>query len=451
MVDAIRADNSGPTISTRNLAILHTAIFDAVNSIARTHQSYRFQVNAPPGTSVRAAVAGAGHRVMRTLYPVFASQADALLASQRSAMPAGDAVTSGLALGENVANLMIAERSDDGSNTKVPYIPSDEPGAWRRTPPFFRPPTTPHWRYVRPFCVSSLEPFLPGPPPALNSPEYARDLEEVRLLGAANSELRTADQSEIAVFWSDFSYTSMPPGHWHEIATDIALQRGNTLLENARLFALLSLAQADAAIVCWEVKFRHNLWRPITAIQRADEDGNAETAADPEWNHFLAAPPFPSYNSGHSTFSHASARVLADFYGMDDITFAANSDSLPGVTRTYHSLEGCANEIGLSRIYGGIHFQFDNAAGRRCGQLVGDYVSANFLLPLSSLPLVRLEGFTNGMTRLRLHGVAGRDLELQSSFDFTQWDPVGTNMAVTGGMVLEQPIAGQCFYRVLQH
>src|SRR4030095_11566163 len=180
---------------------------------------------------------------------------------------------------------------------------------------------------------------------------------------------------------------------------------------------LLGLAQADAAIVCWEAKYRWNLWRPITAIRRADEDGNPLTEADKAWDHYLVTPPFPSYTSGHSTFSKASSQVLTHFDGTDAVTFTALSDAMPGALRTYHSLAACVDEVGMSRIYGGIHFPFDNTEGKRTGGLIGDYVSANFLLPNRLLPQVRLEGFDDGNPLLRVHGHIGLLHVLEFSTD----------------------------------
>jgi hypothetical protein len=309
----------------------------------------------------------------------------------------------------------------------------------------------PHWRYVKLFAIPDTEPFVPPPPPALTSEEYARDFNQVKILGERNSPVRTAEQSLIAVFWSDFSYTAMPPGHWHEIAATIAAQAGLSLPDTARLFALLSLAQADAGIVCWEAKYRYNFWRPVTAIQRADEDGNPDTAADPAWDHYLVAPNFPEYTSGHSTFSKASAEVLTWFFGTDAITFPTISDSVPGVTRTFHSLAACADEVGMSRIYGGIHFEFANREGKRSGAKVAHYVLANYLLPNAALPLVRLEQASPLGTRLRLHGHLGRTCVLEASSDLRAWSPISTNIAVAGGCVVEDAAAAPTrFYRVLE-
>jgi hypothetical protein len=163
---------------------------------------------------------------MRTLYPGSSARADATFDAWVLAAPNDTSTMDGIQLGETVAHLILNARAADGSTTEVPYIPSDAPGEWRRTPPFFRPPLTPHWRYVKPFSIPAVAPFLPPPPPALDSQEYAKALNEVKELGAKDSQVRTPEQSEIAVFWSDFSYTAMPPGHWHEIAQGIARQRG---------------------------------------------------------------------------------------------------------------------------------------------------------------------------------------------------------------------------------
>ncbi len=451
MISAIRSDNSGPTLSSRNLAILHCAIYDSVNSIDRTHQPYKFFLTAPAGTSPDAAAVGAAYEIMTVLYQPIRAQADDLYETWRASVPQDVAAINGLALGQHVAQLLLQDRAADGSSTDVPYIPSDAPGQWRRTPPFFRPPVTPGWRYVTPFCLPELEAFLPGPPPALDSAEYAEALNYVKAIGSLNSTLRTDEQTLIAKFWSDFSYTSMPPGHWHLIAETLARTRNNSLIDNARLFALISLAQADGAIACWEVKYRYNFWRPVTAIERADEDGNPLTDPDPNWTQLLASPNFPSYTSGHSTFSKASAQVLTHFYGTDALTFDTTGDAVPGVIRTFHSLAACADEVGMSRVYGGFHFTFDNLAGKECGQKVGDFVSANFLLPNDSLPLVRIESTRDEFPTMRVHGHVGKTCVLQASADLRSWTAIVTQTAVPGGFVCvdnspEKP--SRRFYRV---
>ena len=439
MISAIHVDNSGPTLSSRNLAILHTAIYDAVNSEVATHQPYRFQLKPPPRTSAEAAAAGAAFTVMGVLYPSFKAPAVDLYESYVAAAGPSEAITNGLALGIRIAQWTLESRETDRSQTDVPYIPSNAPGQWRRTPPFFRPPLTPQWRYVTLFCLPDTESFLPPPPLALESPEYAESLNQVKALGSKTSTVRTAEQGDIAVFWSDFSYTAMPPGHWHAIAATIARERKNTLAENARLLALISLAQADSAIVCWETKYRYNTWRPVTAIQLADKDNNPLTEADKDWVQDLASPPFPSYPSGHSTFSKASAQVLTHFYGTDAISFITTSDSMPGVSRKFDRLSVCADEVGMSRIYGGFHFMFDNVQGKAIGERVGDYVSANFLLPNDTLPLVRFEGYRNDAPLLRVHGHVGQTCVLEVSIDLRNWQGISTNQVLAGGVLVLDP------------
>jgi hypothetical protein len=433
LLDAIRTDNSPPTLASRNLAILHVAIYDAVNSIERTHQPYRHQL-APNGeASTEAAATGAAHAVLVTLYPHLRAPFDAEYQRHLTSFAPSAMLTNGLQLGRLVGLLTVDSRSDDGANTQVTYIPSEEPGQWRRTPPFFRPPLDPHWRYVEPFCLADIEPFVPPGSPALESAAYAEDLNQVKVLGARTNSIRTAEQSEIAVFWLDFSYTATPPGHWQEIAATISVNQSNTLAQNARLFVLLSLAQADAGIVTWEAKYRYNFWRPVTAIQRADEDGNPATDADLAWTSFLASPPFPEYTSGHSTFSQASAVVLAGFYGTDALPFSIGSDSLPGVFRSFESVSACADEVGLSRVYGGIHFMSANRDGKEAGGRIGAYVFNNFLLPIAALPFVQIESVEPNGCRLRVHGHIGAQCVVEASANLPNWQAVSTNRATVGG------------------
>jgi hypothetical protein len=178
-IDCIRTDNTGPTLSTRNLAILHTAIYDAVNSITRTGQPYRFQIDAPSGASAEAAAVAAAHEVLLDLYPSYEIWAEDLYSNCLASAPAGETLTNGLSVGHQIAQMALDSRRSDGSTTDVPYIPSDAPGQWRRTPPFYRPPVTPQWGYVDPFCLPALDPYIPEPPPALDSPAYAAAFNEV--------------------------------------------------------------------------------------------------------------------------------------------------------------------------------------------------------------------------------------------------------------------------------
>jgi hypothetical protein len=222
----------------------------------------------------------------------------------------------------------------------------------------------------------------PAPPP-LTSDEYRKAFLEVARLGRTDSAFRTADQSEIAQFWDDGVGTNTPPGHWNEILQGLAGEQGLTLLESARLFALHGITVADAAVAAWDNKFHWDHWRPVTAIQQADTDGNPDTETDATWSSFITNPPFPAYTSGHSSFSGSSARIAALFLARDDIPFTAGSDGTPGVLRSFDGLWQAAQEAGQSRIYGGIHWQYDNQGGLRSGRALAELVFYNLLRPKS--------------------------------------------------------------------
>lgn len=237
---------------------------------------------------------------------------------------------------------------------------------------------------MSPFAIPVTRDFLPTAPPALNSAAYTQAWREVRDLGRRDSTMRTPEQTTIALFWDDSEGTVTPPGHWNRIAQTVSRQRDLSLADNARLFALLNISLADAGIACWEGKFGYNYWRPITAIHEAELDGNPDTAPDRSWQSLLTTPPFPSYASGHSTFSGAAATALARFFGTDAIRFRIGSEGTPDVTRTYEGFWAAAQEAGRSRIYGGIHYEFDNQEGLRCGRELADFIAQRYLVPVGS-------------------------------------------------------------------
>jgi hypothetical protein len=276
---------------------------------------------------------------------------------------------------------VLAWRRHDGSRRRVAYTPDTAVGLWRPTPPGFKAALLPQWPEVRPFGVRDVAAFRPEPAPALTSAEYTRDFNEVKRLGSRDSATRTADQTIIAWFWDDGAGTSSPPGHWNLIAQVVARRQGNTVPENARLFALLNVALADAGIVCWDCKYRFRVWRPITAIRQADRDGNPDTLADVRWNPLLETPPFPSYTSGHSTFSGAAAAALAHFFGTDAVAFTVGSEGLAATERSFARFSEAAAEAGRSRIYGGIHYEFDNRVGLALGRAVAGEIARTRLLP----------------------------------------------------------------------
>lgn len=382
LLDAIRTSRTNPPRATRAMAMMHVAIFDAVNGIDRQYEPYHVTDLGPVGASLEAAAAAAADRVLVALYPDLEATFTARLMQDLAAVPAGPAKDAGIAWGEQTADAIMALRSQDGADQAVSYEAPVGASWWVPTPPAFAPALLPDWPYVTPWALQSGSQLRSPGPPLLTDAGYVEAFREVRSLGRSDSAVRTADQSEIALFWNDGVGTQTPPGHWNDIARLLALERGSSLLDNARLFALLGITVADAAIVSWDNKYHYGHWRPYTGIVMADLDGNPLTAPDPTWSSFITTPPFPSYTSGHSTFSGASGRLLADFFGSDQIAFNAVSDGAPGAVRSYFSLSQAAEEAGQSRIYGGIHWQYENRDGLASGRALADHAFFNYLRPL---------------------------------------------------------------------
>jgi PAP2 superfamily protein len=377
-LDAIRADRLAPPRAARALAILHVAIYDAVNGITQKHEPY-FVTGKPAGVaSIETAASAAAHKVLVALFPGRQETFDEILGVELDAMPDGPSRRAGLAWGESVAQTILDLRSDDGADDVVNYTPREGSGFWAPTPPAFAASLLPQWPGVTPFAMTNGGQFRPLPPPGLDSDRWASDYNEVKEIGSATSATRTIEQTAIARFWADGAGTVTPPGHWNVIARDVGGQQGTTVEDNARLFALLNLAEADAAIVSWDCKYQFEFWRPVTAIRNGDRDPRSDTEKVADWTPLLATPPFPEYTSGHSTFSSAGAAVLAAFFGSDDIAFTTESEDLPGVVRSFTSFSSAAAEAGMSRIYGGIHFLSANEAGLSSGAALGAYVSSNF-------------------------------------------------------------------------
>ena len=348
-LDAIRAGHTAPPIASRSLAILHVSIYDAVNGIIRTHEAYLVPSAVPASASREAAASAAAHAALVNLFPAAASSFDTLYAAILATIPDGPHKAAGIVWGEFVASQILDARANDGWNaTMLPPVGSG-PGVWVPTPPAFLPYLLPQWGFVMPFAMRNLSQFRPPGPPSLDSEQYAADYDEVKELGAAIGSTRTKEQTEIALFWADGVGTETPPGHWNSIAQTIATARGNVMEENARLFALLNIAMADAAMCAWNAKYTFHFWRPMTAINVAEPQLN--------WTSFIVTPPFPDHVSGHSTFSGAAATVLARFYSTQGLPFTTSSDFLPGVYRSFATCLDAAEEAAVSRLYGGIHFR----------------------------------------------------------------------------------------------
>jgi hypothetical protein len=372
-LDAIRAGHTSPPIASRSLAILHVSMYDAVNGIVRTHEPYLVASVASSSASREAAASAAAHEVLVNLFPATASNFDALHTAILAGIPDGPQKVAAVMWGESVANQILAARASDGSDAVLLPPAGSGPGAWVPTPPAYLPYLLPQWGFVAPFAMSSSSQFRPPGPPSLDSAQFAADYNEVKQLGAAVGSMRTEEQTQIALFWADGAGTETPPGHWNSIAQTIADAHGNTLEENARLFALLNIAMADAAICAWDAKYTFDFWRPVTAINFAEPQLN--------WTSFIVTPPFPDYVSGHSTFSGAAATVLELFYETEDLSFTTGSDFLPGVYRSFSTCLDGAEEAAVSRIYGGIHFRSASEDGLQAGIRIGEWTATHYLQP----------------------------------------------------------------------
>jgi hypothetical protein len=368
---------------TRPYAMMHAAIFDAVNSIDGEYTPYLTNIPANRLASKEAAAAKAAHDVLVALYPTRQAIFDAELSDSIIGIPS-NRMKQGFTVGEIVAARLLALRANDGWGvTPPPYILPTTPGNWQLAPGNTVATFT-HYPGVLPFAIGSAARFASNPPPTMTSDVYARDFNEVKALGSATSTTRTADQTQIAQLWAGVNTTTNLFAVWNNVARTIAIQRNNTTAENARLFALLNISSHDALQTTWAGKFQYGLWRPVTAIRRADEDGNPNTAPDVNWTSLIVNPPYPSYPGNMAGMGMSQATILALFFGRDDIPYQATWEGAGGATRSYAGFHQMANEQERARIYGGIHYTFDQVAGQSAGRNVANYVFLNFMRPRSN-------------------------------------------------------------------
>jgi hypothetical protein len=399
-LDVIRDVGGSPCPIARGGAMMHGAIYDAVNSIVDTHEPYLVKINASPTASLEAAIAYAAHDTLAAAFPSTRVDLAQIRDDAISAITSGAAsIAAGKAVGIDAAAAMVEARDDDGADDNTPYVYGTSPGDWRPTEPG-APPASPNWPKVKPFCMLSGTQFRPARPGGyrsktemLRSAEYAGQVEEVRVLGKDNSVIRTEEQTKIGFFWAnDLDGTYKPPGQLFEITKTVSSQRNLDVVENARLFALVALTLGDAAVVAWDAKYSRDLdlWRPASAIREAATDGNSATIPDPTWQplsqrtdgtHFT--PPFPAYVSGHATFSAAHAAIMRRYFGTDNVNFVVTTeDPYPGVqglTRSFRSFTDAALENARSRVYLGVHFQWDADNGFHAGNALGEFTFATRL------------------------------------------------------------------------
>lgn len=368
-----------PTVHpTRSFAIMHAAIYDAVNAIDRTHRPYLVRLNGVPrSASPDAAAAAAAHQVLVALYPAFKTTLDAELQQSLAQIADGHDKVEGIRIGQTVADRILALRSNDGSNAQpIPYVFGTSPGDYQPTPPNLPPqPQFTHWSRVTPFALQSANQFRPNPPPALTSDSYSNAFNQIKSLGIVDSTTATSDEALTGRFWN-----GAIQNYWNEISQTLSLANNLTTPQSARLFALLNLSFADEVIAFYDAKYTYNLWRPVTAIRAGDSDNNPETAADPNWLPEVGkTAPDPSYPGAHAVISAAGAEVLISFFERDHFEFNVTSEVLPGTERSFASFSSAAEEATLSRIFAGQHFRFDLAAGQRLGRDIADFVLDNLL------------------------------------------------------------------------
>jgi hypothetical protein len=380
-VNTAIANGQNPFAQARFAAIAQLAVFEAVNSITGDYRPYLGTIVAPPGASAEAAAIQAAYRVLSTYFPASASTLDAERANSLASIPDGQAKNDGIATGEAAALAMITLRANDGSSPSQFKIPGPPvPGEWLATPScpiingiavgvFFQ------WQYVTPFGIPSASEFLLDPPPTLTSNQYAKAYNEVMTVGSLDSTERPQDRANVVHFYA----VSSPTLVFNQAAQQVAQEQGRSLSENARALALVNMAISDSLVASFLNKYHYNFWRPETAIHAGDTDGNPKTDPDPGFVPFITTPCFPSYPSNHGSGSNGGAEILRRVYGESGHSITLTNPAVPNIVLQYTSFKQITDDISDARVYGGIHFRFDQAAGARLGRAVGRAVYKNNL------------------------------------------------------------------------
>jgi hypothetical protein len=386
MFQAALAANTTPLVTTRVAAIVHAAVFDAVNGIERRYTPLHVTADAPRGASQRAAAVEAAYASLVLLYPSQKATFDAQRAISLAGIASGSAaeqsesIERGINWGDQVAAAIWAWRSTDHfAPAPPPDFGTAATGVWRATPPGNLPFAGLQFSYMSPWVINSLNQFRPAGPPALNSTPYANDFNETKVWGSLTSLVRSPDETLYSLFWN----ASTAPYYWDQIAIKLAGANHLTFSENARLLALTNVAMADAAIGCWEAKAHYRFWRPITAIRDPTASAiNPATSPDPAWTTLFATPAHPDYPSGHSCVSGAAGRALTNYFG-DDNSFSVTSDVMLGVTRYFTSISAATTEVRNARVFAGIHFRTATNDGQALGIGVADWVQTHSFLPVN--------------------------------------------------------------------
>jgi hypothetical protein len=367
------------------MASVQLAVFEAVNAITRRYRPYLGTVTALSDASAEAAAIAAAHDTLVWLFPTQLTMLDAERDVSLSAIADGAGKNHGIAVGQAAAAAIIAERANDGAQTPLFYTPaSAEPYEWQPTPSCTNAPANGrglffHWQFVKPFGIESSSQFRAKAPPALVNGSYANDLNEVEAVGALNSTLRPADRAAVAKL-----YAAQPPHRgWNLVARQLAAEQpANDITSTARTFAIMNMSLSDVHITVFESKYHYRTWRPETAISRADDDGNPRTGANASYQPYVVTPCFPSYPSAHGAGGGAASAVLERAYGRKHHAITNTEDGAPGIVLRYSDLRAIIDDVSDARVYGGIHFRFDQDAGERMGREVAEYNDEHELLPL---------------------------------------------------------------------
>jgi hypothetical protein len=366
-----------PNVGSLHLAMVQGAVYDAVNAIDRGHQPYLSDLPpAPPTASKEAAVATAAHHVLVGLVPALPQpirdRLNTIYATYLGGIASGPNKDAGVAAGAAAASAMLADRVNDGRYVPLALIPGTKAGEWRPDPPAFASDPNAWVSKVRPFTLKSTSQFRTAGPNAVTSKAYTKDFKEVKDFGSATSTKRSAEQTAIGLFYTD-NVSSLFNRTYRAIAQD----RGLTLVESARLFAMLDLAAADAAINCWDEKVYWAFWRPVTAIRLADKDRNPKTKGDPNWLPLAPTPPYSDHSSGYNCLTGAFVNTGRAFFGTDDIAFTVHSNAT-NADRSYTRLTDPIKDTINARVWVGIHFRSADEAGAELGKNVARWVSKHF-------------------------------------------------------------------------
>jgi hypothetical protein len=359
------------------MAFVQAAVYDAVVGVEGRYAPYRFHAQAPHGTSAQAAAVAAAHKVLVTYVPSAQTTLDIAYAASLAQLPDGKAKTRGIAFGTRAADNLIRLRAHDGRNAPIQFMQAPAPGIWRPTPPAFAPMIDPWMGFVTPLLVHSPTQFGPPPPPALTSGRYTRDFNEVKALGSATSTARTPAQTDTALFYSGLANPQL-----QAMLRDQVTVRDLDLVDAARMFAAADMSAADTIISVWHAKYVHGFWRPDTAINLADTDGNPATDPDPSWAPLRPDPAYPEYPSGYNGFAAAVSRGLEDLFHTRQLQLTVISTAVPGAVRRYQTGAALRQDVVDGRMWLGVHFRFADTAARDMGISLTDWTLAHYFQPL---------------------------------------------------------------------